>query len=128
MINTTEQLIGALIILAAGFMLKIVWDWLMNLKKETPRAENGFLSLADLTSHCRTQQENCTKHLMGKMELVIVRLENRLENGDKLFINVQKTLRAHSRVLIHLSKQLKEMDRKYGDAARDAGVFDEKKE
>lgn len=99
----------------AGLAGKIIWDWLKSRKTEIPKAEDGFLSLAILKQHCKEQQANCTKSLMGELKLIIIRLENRLENGDKLFKDVQKTLKVHSRVLVVMSRQLKALDEKYSN-------------
>jgi len=92
-----------------GIFGKIFWDWVSR-KTAIPKADDGFMDMADLKKHCSDQQARCTAGITNELKLIIVRLENRLENGDKLFQEVQKTLKLHGRVLGILYRRLERDD------------------
>ena len=96
-------------LISSALVGKIVWDWLKEGKnKRVPLAKDGFLDFEDLQAHCKKEQDGCKRIITGSLELTIIKLEHRLESGDKLFKDIQITIKTHSRLLSSLMKQLNE--------------------
>lgn len=97
-----------LMLLVAGFLLKIVFDWLKSGrgKPVVPHAKNGFLTFGELKGHCGDQQNQCTSLIRAEFELIKVKLQSRLDQGDKTFETIKTELTAHMEILGSVQKGL----------------------
>jgi hypothetical protein len=93
----------AVISLLIGVVGKIIWDWL-NRRSEIPRASTGFISLDELTEHCRRQQAGCVQLLRTEVKLLASKIDGRLGMGDHHFDSYDRRLEKIEKQLEKLIK------------------------
>lgn len=81
---------------------KIIFDWLKtgrqqnnpasNLEKSVPHAKNGFLTLAEIETHCTRQQATCQKVFKAEFTAFQEIIDARLDRGDKQFDVIETRL------------------------------------
>jgi len=91
---------------------KIIWDWLKNRRNgtaEVPHAGNGFMTLNELTAHCRNQQNTCTKLMRAEFKIIKTEIKARLDQGDRTFKGLSTQLTEQGEVLTDLQEKVSEI-------------------
>lgn len=92
--------------LAGGVLGKVLWDWV---RKSTtiPSAGNGYMTLRELQEHCNRQQAGCVQLLRTEIQLLVSKVDGRLELGDRHFKGYEdrfKRIEAQLERLIELQR------------------------
>ena len=107
-----QQIVLLAIAAVVGIIGKITFDWLSR-KENTPRADEGFVTLGMLKGHCDSEQDDCKiksemveKGLILRMEQYKLTVDKRLETGEKLFEKFDASLSRHNLLLDRLERRL----------------------
>ena len=107
-----QQIVLLAIAAVVGIIGKITFDWLSR-KENTPRADEGFVTLGMLKGHCDSEQVDCKiksemveRGLILRMEQYQATVDKRLESGEKFFEKFDASLSRHNLLLDRLERRL----------------------